>query len=80
MERLKPKLTGVPGIAVDAAVSRQFSQAIEVVNASEFGNGVSIFTRDVSIGGNAYTEAVQREFNLTFDRAEAAKQIGRAHV
>jgi len=28
----------------------------------------------VSIGGNAYTEAVQREFNLTFERAEATKR------
>src|SRR5436190_4533775 len=33
----------------------------------------SLFTRDVSIGGNAYTEAVQKELNLPFDSAEQMK-------
>jgi type IV pilus assembly protein PilM len=34
----------------------------------------SLFTRDISIGGNAYTEAVQKELNLPFDSAEQAKK------
>jgi type IV pilus assembly protein PilM len=34
----------------------------------------SVFTRDISIGGNAYTEAVQKELNLAFDSAEQAKK------
>jgi type IV pilus assembly protein PilM len=34
----------------------------------------SLFTRDVSIGGNAYTEAVQKELNLPFDSAEQLKR------
>jgi type IV pilus assembly protein PilM len=34
----------------------------------------SVFTRDISMGGNAYTEAVQKELNLPFDTAEAAKK------
>ena len=34
----------------------------------------SLFTRDISIAGNAYTEAVQRELNLSFDAAEQAKK------
>jgi type IV pilus assembly protein PilM len=34
----------------------------------------SLFTRDISIGGNAYTEAVQKELNLSFDAAEQAKK------
>jgi type IV pilus assembly protein PilM len=34
----------------------------------------SVFTRDVSIGGNAYTEAVQRELDLPFDAAERLKR------
>jgi type IV pilus assembly protein PilM len=37
----------------------------------------SVFTRDISTGGNAYTEAVQREFNLSFEHAESVKR-GRA--
>ena len=28
----------------------------------------SVFTRDISTGGNAYTEALQKELNLPFDR------------
>ncbi len=34
----------------------------------------SVFTRDISTGGNAYTEAVQKELNLPFDSAEQAKK------
>ena len=34
----------------------------------------SVFTRDVSLGGNAYTEAVQRELGLPFESAEELKK------
>ena len=34
----------------------------------------SVFTRDISIGGNAYTEAVQKELGLSFDAAEQLKR------
>jgi type IV pilus assembly protein PilM len=34
----------------------------------------SLFTRDISIGGNAYTEAVQKELGLPFDAAEQVKR------
>jgi type IV pilus assembly protein PilM len=34
----------------------------------------SVFTRDISMGGNAYTEAVQKELNLTFEAAEQLKK------
>jgi type IV pilus assembly protein PilM len=34
----------------------------------------SVFTRDISIGGNAYTEAVQKELDLPFDVAEQLKK------
>ncbi len=34
----------------------------------------SVFTRDISIGGNAYTEALQRELNLPFERADLLKR------
>jgi len=44
------------------------------ININIVSGTASIFTRDMSVGGNAYTEAVQREFNLTFERAEAVKQ------
>src|SRR5207248_2070731 len=38
------------------------------------GGEQSLFTRDISIGGNAYTEAVQKELNLPFESAEQLKK------
>ena len=34
----------------------------------------SVFTRDISMGGNAYTEAVQKELDLPFEAAEQLKK------
>jgi type IV pilus assembly protein PilM len=34
----------------------------------------SVFTRDISTGGNAYTEALQKELNLPFDQADQLKR------
>ncbi len=42
---------------------------INIVSGSQ-----SVFTRDVSTGGNAYTEAVQKELNLPFEAAEQLKK------
>src|SRR5215813_10500719 len=34
----------------------------------------SIFTRDISAGGNQYTDLLQKELNLTFEEAESLKR------
>jgi type IV pilus assembly protein PilM len=44
------------------------------ININILAGGQSLFTRDISIGGNAYTEAIQRELNLPFDAAERLKR------
>lgn len=36
-------------------------------------DGVSSFTRDLTIGGNAVTEEIQKEMHLSFEEAEALK-------
>jgi type IV pilus assembly protein PilM len=36
----------------------------------------SIFTRDISAGGNQYTDLLQKELNLTFEQAETIKRGG----
>jgi type IV pilus assembly protein PilM len=36
--------------------------------------GATVFWRDISFGGNQFTEALQREFNLSFLQAEALKR------
>ena len=44
------------------------------VNINILSGQQSLFTRDISMGGNAYTEAVQKELNLPFESAEQAKK------
>src|SRR3954469_19480782 len=44
------------------------------ININIVVNAQSVFTRDVSLGGNAYTEAVQRELTLPFESAELVKK------
>jgi type IV pilus assembly protein PilM len=44
------------------------------ININILTGDTSVFTRDISMGGNAYTEAVQKELNLPFDTAEALKK------
>jgi type IV pilus assembly protein PilM len=34
----------------------------------------SIFNRDIAVGGNQYTDAIQKDLNLSFDQAEAIKK------
>ena len=44
------------------------------ININILSGDQSLFTRDISIGGNAYTEAIQKELNLPFESAEQAKK------
>ncbi len=45
-----------------------------VTNINILARGTTVFWRDISFGGNQFTEALQREFNLSFDQAEALKR------
>ena len=44
------------------------------ININILSGDQSVFTRDISVGGNAYTEAVQKELNLSFESAEQLKK------
>jgi type IV pilus assembly protein PilM len=44
------------------------------ININILQGGQSVFARDVSMGGNTYTEAVQKELDLPFDAAEQLKK------
>jgi type IV pilus assembly protein PilM len=44
------------------------------ININILSGDQSLFTRDISLGGNAYTEAVQKELNLPYESADQAKQ------
>jgi type IV pilus assembly protein PilM len=45
-----------------------------VMNINVIGDGISVFTRDISIGGNQFTETIQKELGISYDQAEALKR------
>lgn len=45
-----------------------------MINMNILKGGVSVFTRDSSIGGNLHTEALQKEFTISYANAEKLKQ------
>ncbi len=47
-----------------------------VTNINIVSRGVTTFTRDVTIGGNAFTEEIQKQLNISYDEAEALKVGG----
>lgn len=48
-----------------------------VMNVNIVQNGGSLFTRDIPLGGNRYTEAIQRELGMSFEEAEEVKKCER---
>jgi type IV pilus assembly protein PilM len=60
------------GIERDAVVVL-LNAGASAININIVSGDQSLFTRDISIGGNSYTEAVQKELNLPFDAAEQLK-------
>jgi len=47
-----------------------------IMNINIIKGGSSIFNRDIALGGNQYTDAIQKELNLSFEQAEALKRGG----
>ncbi|MBI3072689.1 MAG: type IV pilus assembly protein PilM [Deltaproteobacteria bacterium] len=47
-----------------------------VVNINVIANGVTTFTRDISIGGNRVTEEIQKQLNVSYEEAETLKVGG----
>ncbi len=45
-----------------------------VTNINVLSRGTTVFWRDITMGGNHFTESLQREFNLSFQQAEALKR------
>ena len=45
-----------------------------VMNINILKDGVSVFTRDSSVGGNNYTEALQKDLGVGFEAAESLKK------
>ncbi|MFL5415555.1 MAG: pilus assembly protein PilM, partial [Myxococcales bacterium] len=47
-----------------------------VSNINILANGTTTFTRDVTMGGNAFTEEIQKQLNVSYDEAEKLKVGG----
>jgi type IV pilus assembly protein PilM len=47
-----------------------------IMNINIVKGGISLFTRDVQMGGNLYTEEIQKQFGLSRDEAERVKLTG----
>ena len=50
-----------------------------VVNINVLANGLTTFTRDISMGGNQFTEEIQKQLNVSYDEAEKLKIGGDAN-
>jgi type IV pilus assembly protein PilM len=48
----------------------------QVVNINVIANGIPAFTRDITTGGNQYTEEIQKALSISFDEAERLKLGG----
>src|SRR5262249_10493985 len=48
-----------------------------IMNINIIKGQTSIFNRDIAVGGNQYTDAIQKDLNLSFDQAESMKKGGR---
>jgi type IV pilus assembly protein PilM len=47
-----------------------------VTNINIVSNGLATFTRDITVGGNAFTEEIQKQLNISAEEAEALKVGG----
>ena len=50
----------------------------QVVNINVVQNGIPAFTRDITTGGNQYTEEIQKALSISFEEAERLKLGGSA--
>ncbi len=57
-----------------AAVVVLLNAGASATNINIMSGDRSVFTRDISIGGNAYTEALQKELNLPYETADQLKR------
>ena len=80
-----PTLVDVDAFAIQNAYENNYdtdsSKVLALVNMGASVTNINIlvrsqtaFWRDISYGGNQFTEALQREFNLSFDQAERLKR------
>ena len=82
---LTPKVVDVDAFAIEnmycanydvvpAELTALVNIVASVMNINILKGGVSVFTRDITTGGNRYSERIQQDLGLSLDDAEAAKK------
>jgi type IV pilus assembly protein PilM len=66
--------TSYDGTATETVVLINVGAAVANINI--VAKGVTTFTRDITMGGNAFTEEIQKQLNISYDEAEALKVGG----
>jgi type IV pilus assembly protein PilM len=85
---LKPLIVDVAAFAIENAfeLNNTDAPANEIValvnvgsglvNINVLSNGFTSFTRDINMGGNQFTEEIQKQLNVSYEEAEALKLGG----
>lgn len=84
---LNPAAVDVAAFAVENAFEMNYAAeegevialvniGAQVVNINVLQDGVPAFTRDITTGGNQYTEEIQKALSISFDEAERIKLGG----
>ena len=84
---LKPLIVDVACFAIensfeanDEAMSSEVVALVNIgaslVTINVLNNGVTAFTRDINMGGNQFTEEIQKQLNVSYEEAEALKLGG----
>jgi len=86
--RLNPMVVEVAAFSLQNCYELNYGRSNETVALLNIGasistvnilqNGQSAFTRDVTLGGNAYTEEIQKQLGVGYEEAEAYKCGGTA--
>jgi type IV pilus assembly protein PilM len=82
---LTPKVVDVDSFAIEnmycanydvspAELTALVNIGASVMNINILKGGMSVFTRDITIGGNRYTERIQQDLSLSYENADAAKK------
>lgn len=82
---LTPKVLDVDAFAIENMYSINYEAKPEeltalvnvgasVMNVNILKGNLSVFTRDIAVGGHRYAEALQRDLGITAEEAEAAQQ------
>lgn len=84
---LKPLIVDVGSFAVEncfemneelvpGEITALVNVGASLVNINILNSGVTAFTRDINMGGNQFTEEIQKQLNVSYEEAEALKLGG----